>query len=286
MDKLLKLNIQMFAEEADNANLDQTNDTDNDVNEVEVDTNLDTENADGEESNSNENTEKVNTEEDNSNLETKKYSERLNSDRKKIELEVKESYEKEQITKLDAIAKTRGYSGWKEMEDAVDEQKLDELGIVDKDDFKKYLDGAISKNEDIIKAKEIIANQSKLDQDKLIGDQISKINKLNSKINTIDDLAKVDKYDELIDKVKKGYDMVDAYQILYYNQIQSDNNKSAQINAINNVNSKSHLKTTNGGSSNSVIKVPDDIMATYRHNSPNMTDKEIKSHYGKYLRGE
>ena len=277
MNELLKFDIQMFAEEmADNDSdvIDLENNTDDtDIADGEEEIVEELENTEGDSDN-----DEPEDEEDTSKSTTKKYSERLNKDREKIQ----EELEKKQEEKLNSVAKSRGFDSWTELEEFSEQQRLENLGVTDKDEFKSLLDELIAKNPIVQKAQEVLASQEQKNKEVFIKEQITEINKLDNNIKTLDDLVKLDRYEDFSKKVEKGYDLIDAYKTTYFDKIKTNEVESVKQNVLNNLGSKGHLKTATGKGGNDVF-VPDEVMAMYKKNMPNMSDNEIRKHYGKYV---
>ena len=278
MNKRMKFNIQKFAEEADNAfdedvieiineevdNLPESNDKNSEEE--------DTETADSEESleDIDEVEEKVSK--------TKAYSERLNKDRENIKNELKLELEREAQAKLDAIAKARNFDSWAELEEFDQTERITGMGIDDPNEFKKMINDLIVNNPIVQEAQKVLNKQKKEDQEVYIKTQISEINKLDNSIKTINDLVKLDKYDEFTEKLDKGYSLVDAYKLTYFDKIKNNVAEDTKQNVLTNLESKSHLKNTAGKGSKDVY-VPDEVMATYKKNMPDMSEEEIRKHY-------
>lgn len=256
MKKLLKLNIQMFAEEAANENEVDVVDTDASVEKPQTDSDT------------------------NAGVEidkTKAFSNRL----KEKTDEIEQKYQ----AKMDNLAKSKGFNSWEEFEKHVEQEKLNDLGVQDTDKFKEFIDGVIEKNPKILEAEKIIeANQQK-EREQYVSQQVEMINKIDSKIKTLDDISKLPNCDGIIDKVNKGYSLYDAYVLENLTNIKLDTLNAAKANVINNVNSKGHIKTSSGGS-NQQVNVPSDILAMYRKNMPSWSDQKIIEHYNKTLGGD
>lgn len=212
---------------------------------------------------------------------TKAFSERLKRERAKMEQEFNSKKQQE----LDAVAVSRGFKDWKELNDYTKKDALEELGIKDADKFNNFLNSAIAENPVIAEAQRIINAQKEKERNDLLVSAISEINKLDSDIKTVDDLTKIDNYDEFYSLVEKGYSLPDAYKIVAFDKITSNRAAAAAQNVITNNNSKEHFKPLGGGKATDVV-VPSDVLESYRKNMPDMTDQEIKAHYSKYLGGK
>ena len=211
---------------------------------------------------------------------TKAFSNRLKEERAKIEKEYAEKKQKE----LDEIAVSRGFKDWNELSAYNDRDALEEMGIKDPEKFNSYVDKLVSKNPSVIEAQRIIETNKEKEQEEIIKSAISEINSFDSDIKSVDDLLNMPKYDEYYNLVAKGYSLTDAYKIVAFDKITSNKAASAAQVVKNNIDSKGHMKSMSGAQPNDVI-VPEDVLAMYHKNLPQMSEQEIKDHYKKYLGG-
>lgn len=211
---------------------------------------------------------------------TKAFSERLKREKAKLEAE----YENRKNEDLNKVAVSRGFKDWKELSEYSKNDTLKELGIQDPDKFNQYVNNAIAENPIVVEAQRIINAQKAKDQEELLANAIKEINKLDSDIKTVDDLTKIDKYDEFYGLVEKGYSLPDAYKVIAFDKITSNKAAAAAQSVITNTNSKEHFKPMQGGKSKDVV-VPPEILEGYKKNMPDMTEQEIREHYMKYVGG-
>lgn len=250
----LKMNIQLFA--------DDENMADNDVETTEEVESTDSVDAD--------------TEEETPVDKTKAFSQRLKAKTEEIE----KSYQ----DKLNSVAKQQGFDSWEELEAAADKQAMEDLGVEDEEKFQNLVNRAIEKNPDVIKAREIVRKSEEDNHKRELDEQVELINKIDGSIKSMDDIAKLENVQEIIDKVKKGYTLYDAYRTSNMDKILSNNLDSARRNAIDDINSKSHIKTSTGGTGKT-IHVPKDVYDMYKRNLPSWTDDQIRKHYAKDMEG-
>lgn len=268
-NKFLELDIQKFADVADNTS------EEDDIDEFAIeDENIDNNTEDTGTANSKE------LDNEDKKASTKAYSERLNNERKKM----KEEIESEFKEKLNSIAKARNFESWEELEEYDEHERLEKMGVEDPDQFKEYLNTLITNNPIVKKAQEVLSKREQEERDEFISGQIKEINKLDDTIKTIDDLAKIDRYDEFTKKIDKGYSLTDAYKLVYFDKIKTTDIEAAKQTVLNNIDSKSHLKSTTGNSGKEIY-VPEDIMAMYKKNIPNMSEADIRKHYAKMVGG-
>lgn len=205
---------------------------------------------------------------------TKAFSNRLKEERAKMEKEFADKKQKE----LDEIAISRGFKNWDELSAYNDKDTLEELGIKNPEKFNSYVDKLVSKNPSVIEAQRIIESNREKEQEEIIKTAISEINSFDSDIKSVDDLFNMPNYDEYYKLVSKGYSLTDAYKIVAFDKITSHKAASAAQVVKNNINSKGHMKSITGSATNDVV-VPEDVLAMYHKNLPNMTEQEIKDHY-------
>lgn len=205
---------------------------------------------------------------------TKAFSERLKNKTKEIE----SKYDKMFNDKLDNVAKINGFNSWSEMEKAQNKNALIDAGVDDFDKFEDVLNRMINQNPDVIEAKKIVERNKQIEQDKIVQEDISKISQYDASIKSLDDISKLDNCQEIIDKVKAGYSLYDAYVLANFDTIKTNFKEAGKTSAINNIDSKSHMKTATGGTSKDV-NIPQDVLEMYRKNLRGWTDKQIKEHY-------
>lgn len=264
-ENFLDFNIQLFADEADNE--DEVDETELDEDEVEL-TDSNTDVAVSEENDDNNKTSEKEVEIDR----TKAFSERLKQKTQDIE--------KKYQDKLDAIAKNKGYDTWEDFEKAQNRDTLIEAGVEDPDKFSDVLNRMISESPEVVKAREIIEKQKQDENDRIMNEELKMIHAIDDSIETLDDISRMDNCDEVIEKLNKGYSLYDAYVLCNMSRISQLSKDKKEKDKVNNTNSKSHMKTTTGGSNN-YIEVPADEYAIYKKNLPNWTDKQIREHYAK-----
>ena len=279
-EELIKLNIQLFAEEADNDTDIADSELEEDVIEDEVDEVEETSEEDLVENVEEEEEEEIPTKSKKDT--TKEYSNRLKKEREIIRVEE----EKNALARMERFAKNRGFDSVEEMEEYDENDRLQKIGVTDKDTFKRYVDESISNNPTVIEAQKIIDAQKQKDKEIYVKEQIAQISELDNSIKSLDDLAELDKYDEYIEKVKSGMTFVDAYKVIYFDKIATKRSEVAKTEALKNINSKKHMKSVSGSGTPNNITVPADIFAMYKKNIPSMTDADIRKHYAKSIGGE
>lgn len=264
-NNFITFDIQLFAEEADNA--EEVEDTELDEEEVEL-TDSDTDDAVSNEEDDDNETSKEEVEIDR----TKAFSDRLKQKTQDIEKKYNE--------KLNNIAKNKGYETWEDFEKAQNRDALVEAGVEDPDKFSDVLNRMISESPEVVKAREIIEKQQQDENDRIMQEELKLIHAVDNSIETLDDISKMDNCNDVIEKLNKGYSLYDAYVLCNMNRISQLSKDKKDKDKVNNSNSKSHMKKTAGGS-NDYVEIPAEEYAIYKKNLPNWTDKQIREHYAK-----
>ena len=269
----MKLNIQRFADTADN-----------DSEELETGSSVNTENAGGDEElnfvDGNPIAKETETEDNDKKISTKAFSERLNREKLKLQKDIEEKKKAD----LDNVAVSKGYKNWKDFEQANRKEKLEKIGIEDEETFTSLIDDAVTNNPIVLEAQRVIEAQREREQKAVLDAAIHEISGIDPDIKSLNDLLALENYNEFYDLVEKGYALPDAYKIISFDKLSNKKAASAAQTVMNNVNSKGHITTTKGTQTKEVT-VPDGILQGYRKNNPDMSEDEIRKHYSKFVGG-
>ncbi len=120
-------------------------------------------------------------------------------------------------------------------------------------------------------------------------DQIKAINTLDpaANIKDLDDLAGRDKaaFASMLDQVRRGMSLVDAYKLANYDRLVQAQIAAAQQKARNQAAGKAHLAPLGGKSGPAEdVTVPADVMRQYREMFPSMSDADIRKEYAACLK--
>lgn len=116
-----------------------------------------------------------------------------------------------------------------------------------------------------------------------IDEQIREIGAIDPSIKSVEDLTKMENYDQFYALVKKGNTLTDAFKLVNYDRLVSSSSAAARQAALNAANGKAHMGRTSSRGQGAVA-VPADVMEQYRFFLPDATDAEIQAHYQKYHR--
>lgn len=154
------------------------------------------------------------------------------------------------------------------------------------DEFQQYVDSMpeVQAAKARAEAAEAAERNAKEEQAQArIAEQIKEISSLDPGITKLEDLAKMENYQEFYALVKRGNSLVDAFKLANYDKItrriaagaaQADRNAAA---------GKAHLTRTAPRGKGSAT-VPPEIRAEYKAFMPDATDAEITAHYNKYIK--
>lgn len=212
---------------------------------------------------------------------TKAFSDRLKKKTEEIQSKFEQQTEKRVQEELDAVAQLKGYTDWNDFQKGLKTEMLIESGIEDPEKFEEKFQKLISENPAVIKANKILKQQENLAIEQAQQHDISLINKVDSSINSLDDIANLPNCKEIIAKIEKGYSLYDAYCVSNLDKIQLSKVESGKKQAQNNIDNKDHLKNIKG-QGGTQLEVPSDVMAIYKANTK-MTDEQIRNHYRKTM---
>lgn len=183
------------------------------------------------------------------------------------------------------------------------------LGINNMDDYQKYLDDHkkretyAEKGIDYDEVKRLVGDELKNHPDVVRGQQAQQeaivqrelldFNNAypDTKISSIDEVWKLPNSDAIVDRVRRGYSLKDAYELANQSEIISKRVAAAEQAARNKMNSKGHMRPGNGGGAGEVFVVPDEVMSMYEKTfakelrKGTMTREEIVQHYKKSVKG-
>ena len=154
-------------------------------------------------------------------------------------------------------------------------QKLQQQGI-----DPKTLDDLIAKSPLMRQAQQIIQQSQEQQTQNIINDNVDQIMKLDSSVKSLDDLVKQDSFNDVLDKIRNGYSLADAYKIVNYDKLTQQNTQAAKQAAINAAKGKEHLVATGGVTDTSkMLEIPNNELGRWRDMFPDASDKELKEKY-------
>lgn len=108
---------------------------------------------------------------------------------------------------------------------------------------------------------------------------LKELSKYDENIKTLEDVAQLDKAQEIVQSIQSGMSLDQAYRLAYFDKIVEQKSSQAKQGAINQVKAKSHLQTTrNITSGGADLHVPESVMNMLRemYESEGLSDAEIR----------
>ena len=169
------------------------------------------------------------------------------------------------------------FNAYKERLRAEQVKDIQEKNQWSQEDYQRFVESLpeVQAGRAAMKKVENLEIQARMDRD------LEEIRKINPDIRTMEDVAKLDNFQQLFDMVGKGYSLPDAYKVLNYDSLTTHAAQVAKQQALNSVGNKGHLQPS-AARGQGAIPVPADIAAEYRLFMPDATDAEIQAHYNRY----
>lgn len=176
------------------------------------------------------------------------------------------------------ITNMREFAEWKT---AYDDAKLKsdlKSGKLTQEDLNRMVaDSPVVKQ-----ANAIIQKQRQEQVQGKIEEQLREIHEMDPSINSVEDLTKMDNYQDFYDLVKtSNMTFVQAYKILNFDKLTSSRATAAKQAALNNQRGKNHLTGTAASRGSGSRSVPQDEMAMFRVFNPGATEQQILDYYNK-----
>lgn len=156
------------------------------------------------------------------------------------------------------------------------EQELQEKGV-----DPQLIDRMIAQNPIVMEAQQVIEQNKLMNADAQIQRDLAEISKYDPNIKGINDLAALPNFQEILDRVSRGANLVDAYKMVNFDNFMQHTNEAARQQAINQMRGKNHLATQsqNVATEDDIVEVPAEIMARYKEEGK--TEKQIRELYKK-----
>ncbi len=169
----------------------------------------------------------------------------------------------------------------KARDDARISESMDKLGI-----DREILDSVINQHPAIVEAQKIAAEADK-EKQRILDDEAVKrldtelvaIQKYDKTVKTAEDLLALPNYADIRRFVQAGLSISEAFEHVNRDKIDEQKRKATWQEAINSVNSKSHMKAGDASQGTGGIVVPPDVEKQYMNNFPGITREEIQKKY-------
>ena len=141
-------------------------------------------------------------------------------------------------------------------------------------------------NSPAVKAANLVIQEQRLKEvQTYLEKQIEEVGKIDPDIKSAKDIEQSERYPEVLKYVNENHlSVVDAYKLVYADKIASRKTAAIKQQAINNVKSQQHLKSTDGiATANELAEIPQSQMAEWRRFFQGKSDAEIRELYNKSL---
>ena len=113
---------------------------------------------------------------------------------------------------------------------------------------------------------------------------LRELSKIDPSIKNVHDLEVLPEFGAIVELVKKGYSLGDAYKVTRYDQVRSASEKSGRQAAINAARSKNHLAKHGGNSAPGNMKaIPEKQLAFFKEQFPDKSMDELTKLYNQTI---
>lgn len=156
------------------------------------------------------------------------------------------------------------------------EQELQEKGV-----DPSMINRMIETNPVVMQAQRVIEQSMATEAEAMIQNDLAQISQYDPSIKSINDLAALPNFPDILERVQRGANLVEAYKTVNFDNFMQHTNKAARQQAINQMRGKSHLATqsTNVATNDDYEEVPAEIMARFK--AEGKTEKQIRELYKK-----
>lgn len=113
---------------------------------------------------------------------------------------------------------------------------------------------------------------------------LRELSKIDPSIKNVHDLEVLPEFGDIVELVKKGYSLGDAYKVTRYDQVRSASEKSGRQAAINAARSKNHLAKHGGNSAPGNMKaIPAKQLAFFKEQFPDKSMDELTKLYNQTI---
>lgn len=117
-----------------------------------------------------------------------------------------------------------------------------------------------------------------------LSDELRQIREIDSSVGSLRDLQKNPSYGKIVDLVKRGNNLVDAYKLANFDTLTRSAAEKEKQAALNRLRGKVHMTPVSHRQGGGMSPVPDQVMNQYRIFNPGATDEEIQRHYNNEIK--
>ena len=159
------------------------------------------------------------------------------------------------------------------------EEQLQAAGITP-----DVLQQMIESNPAVQQAKMLAAQQQQMRGQQNMSEQLKAISAIDPQVTSLEDITKMETFEQFDAMVRQGYSLVDAYKLANFDTLAAKRAAAAKQRTLNQTAGKAHLQPTQGKESGQAVIVPPEIREMYREMNPGISDKEIAKHYAKSMK--
>ena len=154
------------------------------------------------------------------------------------------------------------------------EQELQSKGV-----DPRIIDQMIAQNPVVQQAQQVIEQNKMSMAEQQLQNDLADISKYDPNIKGIDDLAAMPNFPEIVERVNRGWTLLEAYKTANFDNFMAHQNEAARQQAINQMRGKQHLPSQSQGvaTNEEYVEVPADIMSRWK--SEGKTEKQIRELY-------
>lgn len=146
------------------------------------------------------------------------------------------------------------------------------------------IDNLIANSPVLRQAEEAMAELNAIRSEQAVEEDIKEVLKLDPTLTGKEAIFNDPKFGEVLDKVQKGMNLVEAYKIVNFDRLTSSKTAAAKQAVVNQVKGQSHL--ANGpavSSADSMEDIPPSMVEMYKDAFPDKSMKELKALYNKSI---
>ena len=152
------------------------------------------------------------------------------------------------------------------------EQRLRDMDMTE-DQYKEYVDQI----PEVQEARRVTESAKQAQMKAQVEAEIKQISQMNPAIQSVEDLVKDDKYDEIFQRIQNSnISLYDAYRLTHFDDISRRSGRQQAINQAG----KSHM-TASKSRGEGGLSVPQEELDWYRQLNPHASEDQIAKHYNK-----
>ena len=152
------------------------------------------------------------------------------------------------------------------------EQRLRDMDMTE-DQYKEYVDQI----PEVQEARRVTESAKQAQMKAQVEAEIKQISQMNPAIQSVEDLVKDDKYDEIFQRIQNSnISLYDAYRLTHFDDISRRSGRQQAINQAG----KSHM-TASKSRGEGGLSVPQEELDWYRQLNPHASEEQIAKHYNK-----